>query len=186
MKDIDKIESLLDHFSYSELSETQKEVVAKTISSEAEYESMRELQQKLEKFSKQTIAKLPEHVLSRVKATQKSQGKLRPRSVFLIDVPLYAAATLAIIIGVGGWWIGSRLDSNPIIVERKVPVFDTVFIASQPDTIIREKIVFVDYRKAKLEETAEPLIKEESPVRGITMKEKEALEQLLVRGSYQP
>jgi hypothetical protein len=80
---------------------------------------------------------------------------------------------------------GASFKPKTLHVENIRKQTDTVFIASKPDTIIRERIVYV-----KTPATAPALQTAKSvqfiPVetsKGVNMKEKEELEKLLVSGS---
>lgn len=84
-----------------------------------------------------------------------------------------------------GWWIGQSSNSgSQLQMMNPVVVHDTVFVASKPDTIYTEKVVYKD-RQVILTRRASTDGNKSTEKNGISMKEKEELEKLLVSGTDQ-
>jgi hypothetical protein len=101
-------------------------------------------------------------------------------------MPAYASLVLMVCVGALGWLAGSNYSSmNQVSVKQVIKQVDTVYLATRPDTVIREKIIYL-----KPEAPAPPSLQVSSktlpnsqPIKGVNMKDKEELETLLVSGS---
>jgi len=86
--------------------------------------------------------------------------------------------------GFGGWWIGHSKNENfQVQTFNPIVVHDTIFVASKPDTIFTERVV---YKNQSVILTRNPGTTDENKSiekNGINMKEKEELEKLLVSGT---
>ncbi len=184
MEDLNRFEQLLKQCSFKSLNEEERSFVFQFISSEEEYESLRSAEIELKKFFDAKVDLNPrKETLLRIK--QSRAEKIIPTQSFWLrpTVPAYAMALLMIVVGVAGWWSGAKFGSEEVLVEKIVPRIDTIRIASKPDTIIKEKIIYVPSQpitlvvnQAKENETV--------TAKGVNMKDKEELERLLVSGSY--
>jgi hypothetical protein len=185
MERIERLEKLLQSRSYSELSESEKESIRELIDSEQEYEVLRKTNQQLEEIRKENLKLRPSaQVLSKIKSTwSASQRPESYRSWITSPIPTYAVVALVTLVGVLAWWAGSHQNQKSIIVENVKT--DTVFIASKPDTIFREKIIYLKARMVsnpippKSKAIQIPVVES----KGVSMKEKEELAKLLVSGS---
>ncbi|MBX2900238.1 MAG: hypothetical protein KF775_11330 [Cyclobacteriaceae bacterium] len=98
---------------------------------------------------------------------------------FLTDFERYAVT--ALVFGVLGWWMGQpRAKPEPVTLVEHVTVHDTLYIASKPDTVFREKII---YRDKLVILTTQTRLPENKSEKGVSMKEKEELDNLLVSGA---
>lgn len=182
MEELNRFEHLLKQRSFKSLSVEEKEFVFQFISSEDEYESLRNTETELQIFFERQQKLQPRaETLVRIKQSRAehvvSQQGFWARPV----VPAYAVALLIIVVGALGWWSGTKFGSEKVMVEKIVSRTDTIRVASKPDTIIKEKRVYLPSPKVIL--ASKPETKEEVTVKGVNMKEKEDLERLLVSGS---
>lgn len=182
MENSDRFEQLLKQRSFKELSEEDKNFALQFVNSEEEYESLRGVDIELKRFFERKGELVPhKSTLARIKA---SRAKEKPSPFWIqTSIPAYATALLILVVGAAAWWGGARFSSEKVIVERMIPKIDTVLIASKPDTVIRERIIYVPSNPVKLVST-ESTKAEPSANKGVNMKEKEELEGLLVSGSY--
>ena len=182
MEELTRFEQLLKQRSFKSLNEEEKEFVFQFISSEEEYESLRNTEIELRAFfeGQQKLQPRAETLLkikqSRAEQVVSPQGFwLRPA------LPAYAVALLIVVVGAIGWWSGTQFGSEKVMVEKIVSHTDTIRIASKPDTIIKEKIVYLPSPSVTL--ASPPETKEVVTAKGVNMKDKEDLERLLVSGS---
>ena len=183
METIDQVEKLLQTRSYQELTSSEKELVQQLIDSEAEYEEMRRAGVLLQDVNKQSSLKVSNDVWRRIRKSQRANRSISGRAWYATPIPSYAAALLVISVGIIAWFVGSQ-SAPPLIVEKTRLIKDTVFVASKPDTIIREKVV---YRKVveRIEVAKRPEVQTLSEMpsqKGVTMMDKEELGKLLVSG----
>ena len=89
-------------------------------------------------------------------------------------------AMVALLFGFGGWWLGKSEPTIPVTRVEKILMHDTVYLATKPDTVFRERVIFKDRPIILTTGNNQP---EESSTKGVSMKEKEELDKLLVSGS---
>jgi hypothetical protein len=186
MKDYEKFELLLQQYSYQELTAEDKQLVQQFVSTEEEYESLRVADQSLHSFfgKKMEISPSPK-IWHRIKGSRTGPPVQR---YYWINKPLPVYATLLLLLGVGSlcWIIGSRypMTDKVSVMETKLQV-DTVFIASKPDTVVRERVIYLERpsQVAPVRTTSNKDLQDHPVTKGINMKEKEELENLLVSGS---
>jgi hypothetical protein len=187
MEKYEELEQLLRQYSFKELSTEDKQVVQRFVHSEEEYESLRHAAQQLEAhFGKSELTPGP-HVWRRIKKTWEEDSSY-VRSTYWAKTPLPAYVAVLLLIGVGSvcWIGGSRYASiNQISVKQTAPQADTVYIATKPDTVVRERVIYVERESqfAPTSPVANTGLQHHPALKGINMKEKEELERLLVSGS---
>jgi hypothetical protein len=187
MDNYEKFEQLLVQHSFKELSPEEMMVARSFINSEEEYESLRLTHEKLNSyFSKQTKISSNPETWRKIKSTWK-ESSMPVHRYHWIKTPMPAYATLLLVVSVGlvGWYSGSRFSSPKIHVQQVKSQVDTVFIASKPDTVVQERII---YLKSESQATpslgvASRMVSDHPTTKGVSMKEKEELERLLVSGS---
>src|SRR5258708_4273222 len=183
MEELSRFEHLMKQRSFKSLSEEEKEFAFQFISSEDEYESLRNAELELRVFFERQ-QKLQPRVETLVRIKQSRAGHFVSQPGFWVRpaVPAYAVALVIVVVGAIGWWSGTRFGSEKVMVEKIVSRTDTIRVASKPDTIIKEKIVYFPSPKVIL--ASQPETKETGAARGVNMKDKEELERLLVSGTY--
>jgi len=179
----DKLEDLLKKKSFQELSIDEKAWVMDFFESEQEYEQFRNTELFLKNLS-DSKALSPE---KRIFTALKSEMKRKHETVAVwwnFSVPAYASALLVLGFTAFGWWIGQTKPAE--IVERVVVKSDTVFVSSKPDTVFIQKIVIQKPQEAfySVTESNSVLQSITTPANhGVSMKDNEELESLLVSGN---
>lgn len=177
--DFEKFEALLHAKSYGELTPAERKLVNQWVESEEEYQALRSSAQQMAAWFKLNPVSAPgNEVLAKLKRSLKKEK--HSRVVEFGVKPIWGYAATALLFGGLGWWIGQP-EEVPIpkpIVEQ-VLVRDTVYM-TQVDTIFLERVI---YREPAM--VANKPIKPEGQkdIRGISMKEKEELDKLLVSGT---
>ncbi len=184
MEDLDRFEQLLKQRSFISLNDEERNFVFQFIGSEQEYESLRMAEVELKRFIEMKTDLHPRKETWR-KIKQSRAEKIISVKPFWLrpSVPGYAVALLIIFVGVMGWWSGARFGSEKTIVEKIVPRIDTIRIATTPDTVIKDRIIYLPITSPKLVSAESPR-SERLENKGVNMKDKEELEGLLVSGSY--
>ena len=187
MENYDRFEHLLEQRSFKELSAEELQVVMEFVKSEEEYESLRQADLQMNAhLVRQTKLSPGTHVWKQIKKSRYESSVKSPQ-YFWMNAPVPAYATLLLLISVGalGWYAGSNYSSSKNLVNQVKRRVDTVFIASKPVTVVREKIIYIN-RQVMPSVVIQASVKnhQENPTaKGVTMKEKEELERLLVSGS---
>lgn len=181
MEDLDRFEQLLKQHSFKKLNENEKDFVLQFISSEEEYESLRNADVELKRFFDQK-AELRHSKDVWLKIKQTRAEKMPVREVFRQNIPAYAFVLLLLIVGAASWLGGAKFGSKQILVEKIVSRVDTIRITSKPDTIVKEKIIYL--QPATVSIVSRQLEDEPARPKGVNMKDKEELERLLVSGTY--
>jgi hypothetical protein len=188
MEKIEKLERLLQLYAYADLSAADKEWVQELVHSEEEYAALRETNRQLALHANSKLDFVPSsEILKKIKLSVKAKRKPHFVTTWLQSpIPSYATLLLMIFIGSIAWWVGTQ-RTKLITVEKIKPRIDTVFLASKPDTIVREKIIYIKVNTSQ-NQVVQSSVNSSPPdvgiVRGVTMKEKEELGKLLVSGSY--
>ena len=184
MEDLNRFEQLLKQRSFKNLDEEEKNFVFQFIRSEEEYESLRNAEVELKTFFERKPELVPrKETLLKIKQSR-AQMTTSPQSFWLRPaVPAYTMVLLMLGVGVLGWWSGTRIGSEKVLVEKIVPRVDTIRIESKPDTIVKEKIIYLPSQPVTIV-SHQPEKNETVTAKGVNMKDKEELERLLVSGSY--
>jgi len=188
MENYEKFEQLLQQYSFKELSAEDKQLVQRYIGSEEEYESLRVADKNLTSHFRKKIDLAPgPQTWNRIKDAR--VGPFSPRLPhYWITKPMPVYATMLLLLGVGllGWMGGSRYSTiDQVSVNEPKRQVDTVFIASKPDTVVRDRVIYVGRgsQQAATLQISNDSGQDHPVAKGINMKEKEELEKLLVSGS---
>lgn len=172
-------ERLVSEKRYAELSGDELKMVHHFITNEQEYDAFRMSGLTMKRwFRENPVVGVTDKTLSGLKQEFKRAHK--PQVSFAWWKVSIGYAVAAIVFGLGGWWLGQ--SDKPISLTRieQVLVRDTIFVATKPDTVVREKIIYRD-RPVILTTTNS---QNETPItKGVSMKEKEELDKLLVSGT---
>jgi hypothetical protein len=180
-----KLERLLDEKSFDQLTHEEKEVVLQEFGSEEQYRLARKIGPALVKL-KTGLSPDPW-----ILASLQDRAKLHRRpslwtSFFQAQVPAYVVAGVCLVLVVMMWWL-KPVPAPPAVAVRMVR--DTVYLASTPDTVYRPKIIY-RYRYRYITVAAPSpasssagVVEPVAESAGVTMKDKEELEKLLVSGS---
>lgn len=180
-----KLERLLEEKSFDQLTHEEKEVVLQEFGSEEQYRLARKIGPALVKL-KTGLSPDPW-----ILASLQDQVKIHRRpsvwtNFFQARVPAYVMAGACLAIVVTMWWL--KPDPAPASVTVRM-VRDTVYLATAPDTVYRRKIIYryrYRYITVAAPSSTSASAKVAEPVAGsagVTMKDKEELEKLLVSGS---
>ncbi len=185
MENFEEFEELLRQRSYAELTENEKQWVTQFISSEAEYESLRQADRQLNHYVTATRKLTPSPKIWAAIKNDIAQNKKAAKVYWLnTSIPAYATLVLLMVVGIFSWYGGSNYNSTTVYEPKIVTHIDTVFIASKPDTIVRERIVYLKtYPTPAIIQASTKRLENMPATKGINMKEKEELERLLVSGS---
>lgn len=185
--DLEKLERLMLSKPYAELSHEEKEWVSQWVESPIEYDVMRKSETQMRQYFHDSKV-IPPATSTLVELTNHLKRKTSKQRVgFWWQLkPSLSTWSMAILFGSVGWWIGQSTNSNaakPETVQSTV-IRDTIYMASQPDTVFREKIIYKD-RPVILTRRNNGIESKSvsSKSNGINMKEKEELEKLLVSGT---
>lgn len=182
--ELEKLETLMRSKTFAELTVEERIWVAQWIESESEYTILRVTEGAIKK-SLDSDAIVPDpKILNHLKATFRAKQATPKLNWWQIKMPGWSTLVIASMFCVLGWWIGS--SANEVIKEQvysSTIVYDTVYLASKPDTIFIQQVVYRE--RSLLAKTVKQLgtLSNETPAKGINMKEKEELENLLVSGS---
>lgn len=178
--DFEKFEALLQGKSYGELTPAEWKFVNQWVESEEEYQALRSSAQQTATWFKVNPVSAPgNEVLAKLRRTLKKEK--HSRVVAFAVKPIWGYAATALLFGGLGWWIGQPA-STPVqkpIVEQ-VLVRDTVYMTVKPDTIFVERVV---YREPGILAKSPVKPEVQKDIRGVSMKEKEELDKLLVSGT---
>ena len=181
----DRIEKLARSKKWSELTEDEKQLVLETFGSEVSYVAFQKTNLALKASKKSEL--LPEpRVISSLKSKFRSQRE-NP-SVFSrfisLKIPAYAVVLL---IAVLTFFVRHEPVGKSQVAIQPVVQKDTVYITSAPDTVFVTKVLYRNVCRTQSSVITTTLNNTESlPATsgvGVSMKEKEELDYLLVSGS---
>ncbi|HNR74452.1 MAG TPA: hypothetical protein PKK67_04945 [Cyclobacteriaceae bacterium] len=177
-KEYEDFEKLLTEKSYSELTMHELRLVSQFVSSQQEYENMRLSGLEMKKwFRDNPITNKGDESLLKLKQAFRQQ---QPAVNYSLPKVWIGYAMVALLFGFGGWWLGKSEPAVPLTRVEKILMHDTVYLTSKPDTIFRERIIYKDRPIVLSTGNRQP----EAPnTKGVSMKEKEELDKLLVSGS---
>jgi hypothetical protein len=179
----ERLEDLLSSKLFQNLNEEEKQFVLDVLGSEEQYKALQRIDASLLDHSLElSIAPEPEVLISLKQKLRDSNRKsffLNPIVQFRIPAYaafIFAAMTAFVVL------ISSHSDPKERLVEVRKLQIDTVYV-TRTDTVYREKLLIkyvrVSVPSGSLMVTAS--VKSEGP-KGVTMKDKEELDKLLVSG----
>jgi hypothetical protein len=187
---IERLERLVQTRSFQELTSEERNFVLKEFESEEQYTAMRKISPILEEmiFNEKEIQPRPStlEILKQNISVDTSTDSFWTR-LFEWKVPAYATILATAIGCLLTWWITIK-PATKISIKPSGAEIDTVYLISKPDTIYKEKIVY-QFVKAAAEKKPpvqeQPGLVDEKNISrlGVSMKDKEELEKLLVSGS---
>jgi hypothetical protein len=183
MEASEKIDQLVQAKKWSELTTEEKTFVVDVLGSEEQFQGLREVHFALTAAKTGNI-RPDDVVLKRLKSEFRAKhARTEFSNAFQVRVPAYAAVIVIFLIGSLAWYAGFK-SSRPIVTTQVIRQVDTLLLASKPDTVYVDKII---YKAMHVKNTsavaAVSEVKSQSPEIGVNMKETEALQNLLVSGS---
>jgi hypothetical protein len=175
----EKLESLIQSKSWLELDDDEKTFVIEKIGSEARYDALRKVNRAL--VTAQKVDLSPDPSTLRDLHERLKQKRQPAFSLWAYRMPAVASLLLFVLVGAAGWYVGRE---NSIKATAFIVKTDTVYLSTPPDTIYINKVVYRYVPKPQIEDTKTIIVKNASTgSRGVSMKEKEDLEKLLVSGT---
>lgn len=183
----EKLEKLLASKTFDALTPDERRLVFEEIGSEEEYQAMQHVSHALDKITDKVV---PDREI--IGSLQRRMGRNPSRSILSsllgTRLPAYATALLIILSSAIAWWAGRNGSSGkPQMVERIR--IDTVYLAAKVDTFYRERIIYQEVKRTSPPKQKEIKVAGATPDEknveevGISMKERQELEMLLVSGS---
>jgi hypothetical protein len=170
-------EKLLAQKSYSELTANELKLANQFVSSQQEYEDFRLSGLKMKKwFYENPVTNESNKSILELKRVFRQQ---QPAANYSLQKVWISYAMIAMLFGFGGWWLGKSEPTVPVTRIEKILMHDTVYLTSKPDTVFRERIIFKDL---PIMLTTDNQQSEAPNIKGVSMKEKEELDKLLVSG----
>ena len=178
----EKLEEIIRSKTWDQLNPDERMLVTEHLGGEEKFNTVRKTFMAIDQLPKVEIDPHPE-------TFRKLQQRMNPhsgswlQSLFLYRMPAAAAIGIFAIAFVAGWF-GKPAQVRPVAVptERLLVKTDTVFVEAQSDTVY---VTRVEYRYIQ-QKPAQPVfttVSQTENSRGVSMKDKEELENLLVSGS---
>jgi hypothetical protein len=183
----DRIEELLQTKTWDQLNGEEKKLVEEILGSRQAFENMKKIDL--------ALSEKPAHILpesARLRFLKKHfQETHQANSVFVklfaAKVPSYAVMVLVVLCVMSAWLLGRNSRDTKVISTAPVVNQDTVYLASRPDTVFIEKVVYKNvYRERPARSVVTVVNHSSSDLQqeiGVNMKEKSELDYLLVSGS---
>jgi len=177
--DFNEFEKLLLEKPFSELSATELKRVREFVADEQEYEELRLAGTEIKNWLARTpIAATRDKVLPDL---VREFNRVHQRSRNFSGHRVFAGyAAAAVVFGLLGWWLGQMEKPTARAAAERVLVYDTIYLPAKPDTIFSERVIFRTRSVIRNTTTSQYATQ---PVKGVSMKEKEELDKLLVSGS---
>jgi hypothetical protein len=180
--DEERLEQLLHSRSFQELTSDEKEFVVGALGSEEEFTAMQKMDERLTQEKKSTIHPDKRTLASlMVRMREIHQRASLWQRIGAIRIPAYAALLLLVVA------TALTLLLRPQPVERiiagpEVLKVDTVYV-TKLDTVFRERVVYTMVRTPQVDTRKQSEIVPAVVPIGVSMKEKDELNKLLVSGS---
>ncbi len=189
MKNEDELESIIRQKDFASLTEEERVLVLQAIGSEEEYEAIRKIELAMSDDRFRSELEPDAKTLHSLKDRMKKQPSVFDwKTIFQVKVPAYAAVFGLILISILVYAVRPATTVQYVTQEKiSTPVvrIDTVFI-TKSDTIIRNRIVYKQINLATSPAIVDPTTlvhQKQTTTSGVSMKEKEELNKLLVSGS---
>lgn len=183
-----KLEALLASKSFDALTPDEKIFVLEELGSEERYHAMQRIDRALKKM---TVDVSPDPAIIQSLQYRMKRSASHSGIALMLGVrfPAYATVLLIVLFSAVSWWVGRSPSKEISRVVERVRI-DTVYLTAKADTLYRERII---YREVKvINKPAQRVFKVagSTPVEkpgekevGVSMKEQQELEMLLVSGS---
>jgi hypothetical protein len=189
MKIDDELERIILQKDFAALTEEEKALVLQTIGSEEEYQTIRKIGLAVSDNSlRSTLEPRPEILLALQHRMKSEPAHYQWPKIFQIKVPAYVAVLGIVITSLLIFIVRSFMPAEHLPlgkVTEPVVRIDTVFL-TRIDTIVRERIVYRQLNLVSLPKKLNPEVlvhAKQNPRSGVSMKDKEELNKLLVSGS---
>ncbi|MEJ0055039.1 MAG: hypothetical protein WDN75_04925 [Bacteroidota bacterium] len=185
-KEEERLERLIREKKFNQLTTEEREFVLSMLVPEEEFDAMYKAERLLGMESFRSSLQPAPELLSSLKSKMRKEraGSFKWSDLFRIKIPAYAAVLLIILFTSLGFWLRSPLPPAKAISYSPLIKGDTVFV-TKIDTLFIERIVYRPIRLASPPKQVPVLSLPEKQVpvaEGVSMKEKEELNKLLVSG----
>jgi hypothetical protein len=183
----DEFEELLGSKEWTDLTDDERALALTHVQSESDYQAMRKITVALEGHPRARIS--PDKNILPVLKKRMAKQPAYPRwlvTAFGHKMPVHSVSTSIILALIVGWAIGSQQTVKPEVHERIVYQVDTVFQTLPSDTVFVSKVVYRYIPQSRPSRADFKTVNQENPPtesRGVTMKEKEELDVLIVSGT---
>jgi hypothetical protein len=184
MESTERIEELLRTKTWKQLTPEERDLVIQELGSELIFSSMKDTDNLLSGTRNQITPHW--NILPELRTQYRHQYKNASlwNRVFSFPVPAYAMLFLLSIVAFSGWFIGKNANVEQLAIGPVV-VKDTVILKTPADTVYLSRVVYRNryhiQQPTILSVAVRPSIFTDSA--GVTMKDKEELDNLLVSGS---
>jgi hypothetical protein len=180
-----KLEALLASKPFDALTPDEKVFALEELGSEEQYHALWKMEQALKEEVPVDISPNPAIIRSLRYRMKQHAPRTGIAWVFGAKFPAYATVLLILLFSAASWWAGG--SRSPLFVNARI---DTVYL-TKTDTFYRERIIYREAKtkiigapKQKVFKVAEAVSDEKpAPEVGVSMKEQQGLEVLLVSGS---
>jgi hypothetical protein len=178
-----KLEALLASKPFDALTPDEKIFVLEELGLEEQYYALWKIEQVLKEEVPVDITPNPAIIRSLQYRMKQYASPAGIAWVFGVKFPAYATVLLILLFSVASWWAGG--SRSPVFANVRI---DTVYL-TKTDTFYRERIIYREAKivrapKQKIFRIAEAVSDEKpAPAVGVSMKEQQGLEVLLVSGS---
>ena len=179
----EKLEDLIQNKTWSELTPDEQEMAIKELGSEEKFTAMKNLDAALMSSGKMTVT--PDaRILHSLKAAHSRKFERQSTGIFSWKMPAIAAAFCVLVAAFTGWYFGK--SSGVVNAPSQIVMKDTVYIVAPRDTVFVNRVVYrnrIIYKPQEEEKSFTVVNQTEKPGIGVSMKDKEELERLLVSGT---
>jgi len=188
--DLERLEQLLATKDWLALTDEEKEFIIEALGSEEQYQALRKVGDALVSVSKTNLSPNPSvlKTLRKKMAARHEVSQTLPLNwLTSMRVPAFVSLLLIIIAGVAGWLLGQSASHYTEPVKIVTTVRDTVYVRPSPDTVVIHQIKYRYLKARGIPAGLKPIVvreKETSPREmGVSLKEKQELENFIVAGS---
>ena len=180
-----KINELAEAKTWQELTAEERMLILKYLGSEEAYQALRKVNAVLGEM-KSDISPQAKTLATLQHRLRETRKPIRPAAVAILffKTPAYVSALMILLAMFAGLAIGRRSGSHAVTIQT-VHKTDTLIVSSPPDTVVITRVIYRDRPATQPVMTVannEPAREVNGPV-GVSMKEKEELDNLLVSGS---
>jgi len=183
MSNMELVDALLETKTWSDLSEKERDLVLEVLGSEEVFNHMRRLTKGPSPAEDNSGA---DRIYQNLEA---AFDRKHPRVIpwYATPIPAHAAAVALLVMSFATFWLTRGNTASPVAEIRTVTIHDTV-TQRLTDTVYVNKVV---YRDRYIKRDSLPLqfvrtqpnaVNDKTNSRGVSMKEKEELDRLLVSG----
>lgn len=180
----DKLEMLIYSKEWNELTNEEKEFALQHVDSVEQYTALRKISLSLENFPKLQFSEDPQVLKSLKSAFRKKHQPSLERFLHFRTPGLATILLLVLAAGIG-WYFGQQSTGTAAKASIEfITKTDTVYLKTAADTVYLNKVVYRYLPEPSIKKPVFSVVKSNViESKGVSMKEKEELDNLLVSGS---